>query len=43
MNERASTGLESGLDVVCIGNAIVDIIAHADDRFLAKHAMNKGP
>ena len=42
MNERASTGLESGLDVVCIGNAIVDIIAHADDRFLAKHAMNKG-
>lgn len=28
--------------MVCIGNAIVDIIAHADDRFLAKHAMNKG-
>lgn len=30
------------LDVVGIGNAIVDIIAHADDRFLAQHGMAKG-
>ncbi len=29
MNLRASTGLEGGIDVVCIGNDIVDIIAHA--------------
>jgi sugar/nucleoside kinase (ribokinase family) len=31
-----------GLDVVGIGNAIVDIIAHADDAFLARHGMQKG-
>lgn len=30
------------LDVVGIGNAIVDVIAHADDGFLAKHGLNKG-
>jgi sugar/nucleoside kinase (ribokinase family) len=30
------------LDVVGIGNAIVDVIAHADDGFLAKHRLNKG-
>jgi sugar/nucleoside kinase (ribokinase family) len=32
----------TGLDVVGIGNAIVDIIAHADDAFLARHGMPKG-
>lgn len=30
------------LDVVGIGNAIVDIIAHADDAFLFHHGMQKG-
>jgi sugar/nucleoside kinase (ribokinase family) len=30
------------LDVVGIGNAIVDIIAHAEDSFLALHGMHKG-
>ncbi len=30
------------LDVVGVGNAIVDVIASADDRFLAEHAMAKG-
>ncbi|HEY1978088.1 MAG TPA: adenosine kinase [Candidatus Baltobacteraceae bacterium] len=30
------------LDVVGIGNAIVDIIASADDAFLETHAMSKG-
>jgi len=30
------------LDVVGIGNAIVDVIAHADDAFLARNAMTKG-
>jgi len=30
------------LDVVGIGNAIVDIIAHADQAFLDRHGMEKG-
>jgi len=30
------------LDVVGIGNAIVDVLAHADDRFLAEHGLAKG-
>lgn len=29
-------------DVVAIGNAIVDVIAQADDGFLAEHALSKG-
>jgi len=29
-------------DVCCIGNAIVDVIAEADDAFLAEHALAKG-
>jgi sugar/nucleoside kinase (ribokinase family) len=30
------------LDVVGIGNAIVDVIAHADERFLAEEGLAKG-
>ena len=30
------------LDVVAIGNAIVDVLAHADDDFLDRHGMTKG-
>jgi sugar/nucleoside kinase (ribokinase family) len=30
------------LDVVCIGNAIVDVLAPTDDAFLARHGMAKG-
>jgi len=30
------------LDVVGIGNAIVDVLAHADDGFLASHGLSKG-
>ena len=30
------------LDVVAIGNAIVDVIAHADEAFLEDHGMVKG-
>ncbi len=30
------------LDVVGIGNALVDVIAHADDEFLDRHALVKG-
>ncbi len=29
-------------DVVGIGNAIVDVLAHADDDFLVRHGMTKG-
>ncbi len=30
------------LDVLAIGNAIVDVLARAEDDFLASHGMNKG-
>lgn len=30
------------LDVVCVGNAIVDVLAPTDDAFLARHGMVKG-
>ena len=30
------------LDVVAIGNAIVDVLSHADDAFVAKHGLAKG-
>ena len=29
-------------DVVGIGNAIVDVLSHADDAFITRHSMNKG-
>ena len=33
---------DAALDVVGIGNAIVDVLAHADDDFLRKHGLAKG-
>ena len=30
------------LDVVGIGNAIVDVLSHADDGFLAAQGLDKG-
>ncbi len=33
---------EPRLDVLCIGNAIVDVIADADDAFLAAQGLDKG-
>lgn len=33
---------QATLDIVAIGNAIVDVIAQADDAFLATHALAKG-
>lgn len=33
---------QATLDIVGIGNAIVDVIAQSDDAFLASHALNKG-
>ena len=32
----------AAFDVLGIGNAIVDVISHGDDAFLAKHALAKG-
>jgi sugar/nucleoside kinase (ribokinase family) len=32
----------SSLDVVAVGNAIVDVLSQADDDFLARHGMHKG-
>src|SRR5215469_7291735 len=34
--------MTTGYDVLGIGNAIVDVISHADDAFLAKHGLAKG-
>lgn len=33
---------EATLDVVGIGNAIIDLLAHAEDSFLVEHKLNKG-
>ena len=33
---------EKTVDVLAIGNAIVDVIADADDRFLAENGLAKG-
>jgi sugar/nucleoside kinase (ribokinase family) len=39
LKEPMANGL---LDVVGIGNAIVDVLARADDAFLARHGLDKG-
>jgi len=33
---------DKSLDVLCIGNAVVDVIAAADDDFLAQEGLDKG-
>ena len=33
---------EAALDVLGVGNAIVDVLAQSDDRFLAAHGLEKG-
>jgi sugar/nucleoside kinase (ribokinase family) len=33
---------ETQFDVLCIGNAIVDVLARVEDTFLEKHALTKG-
>ena len=35
-------GVATQFDVVGIGNALVDVIAHADDTFIAQHHLVKG-
>lgn len=37
-----SSALSASHDVVALGNAIVDVLAHADDAFLEVHGMAKG-
>jgi sugar/nucleoside kinase (ribokinase family) len=32
----------SGIDVLCIGNAIVDVIARVEDSFVSRHGLVKG-
>jgi sugar/nucleoside kinase (ribokinase family) len=34
--------MTASLDVLCIGNAIVDVIAKVDDAFVSKHGLVKG-
>ena len=34
--------MTAALDILALGNAIVDVIAQADDAFLAREAINKG-
>jgi sugar/nucleoside kinase (ribokinase family) len=36
------TASDPTLDIVAIGNAIVDVIAHADDAFIASEGLTKG-
>ncbi len=36
------TSQQASLDVVGIGNAIVDILSHAEEDFLQQHALTKG-
>ena len=33
---------EPTYDILGIGNAIVDVVAQAEDSFLSRHDMNKG-
>ena len=34
--------MQANLDVVGVGNAIVDVISTVDDEFIATHGLNKG-
>jgi sugar/nucleoside kinase (ribokinase family) len=34
--------VETRFDVLCIGNAIVDVLARVDESFISKHALTKG-
>ena len=42
MNPHPDPRPDSRYDVVAIGNAIVDVIARADETFLARHGLPKG-
>lgn len=36
------TSVDAELDVVALGSAIVDVLAHADDAFIERHGLVKG-
>jgi sugar/nucleoside kinase (ribokinase family) len=38
----SGTNDDTRFDVLCVGNALVDVIAHADEAFLDRHGMAKG-
>ena len=38
----SSTLVAATYDILGIGNAIVDVVARADDQFLSRHDMHKG-
>jgi sugar/nucleoside kinase (ribokinase family) len=40
--DRTSSDVAPRFDVVGVGNALVDVIAHADDGFIAQHQLVKG-
>jgi fructokinase len=42
LNRAALADPSKTLDVVGIGNAIVDVLVHADERFLDDHGLTKG-
>lgn len=42
MPDKPTTLDDATLDVVGIGNAIVDVLAHAEDKFLEDHGLAKG-
>lgn len=37
-----TTAADRALDVVCVGNAIVDVLAQTDDEMIERHGMVKG-
>jgi sugar/nucleoside kinase (ribokinase family) len=41
-DDTASDPSPARLDIVAIGSAIVDVLAHCDDAFLAQHGLTKG-
>lgn len=41
-DDSTGAGNEPGLDVVAVGNAIVDVLARVEDGFLAEQGLHKG-
>jgi hypothetical protein len=42
MSSETSFPSDCSLDVVGIGNAIVDVLVQTDDGFIAEHGLQKG-
>ena len=41
-NDIRTLNMTTAFDILGIGNAIVDVVAQADDTFLSRHDMHKG-